>query len=85
MRITLPNGKWRKRLKIKVLPPFAELHKVRAENCKMFVYKYILRESNEELAKQYHCQKDSVRMLLFRARQRALGLMEEGEGHRDET
>ena len=36
MRITLPNGKWRKRLKIKALPPFAELHKVRAGNCKMF-------------------------------------------------
>ncbi len=37
MRITLPNGKWRKRLKIKALPPFAELHKVRAGNCKMFI------------------------------------------------
>ena len=36
MRITLPSGKWRKRLKIKALPPFAELHKVRAGNYKMF-------------------------------------------------
>ena len=36
MRITLPNGKWRKRLKIKALPPFAELHKVRAGNYKIF-------------------------------------------------
>lgn len=36
MRTTLPNGKWRKRLKIKALPPFAELHKVRAGNCKIF-------------------------------------------------
>jgi len=36
MRITLPNGKWRKRMKIKALPPFAELHKVRAGNYKMF-------------------------------------------------
>ena len=36
MRITLPNGKWRKRLKIKALPPFAELHMVRAGNCKIF-------------------------------------------------
>ena len=37
MRRTLPHGKWRKRLKIKALPPFAELHKVRAGNCKMFI------------------------------------------------
>ncbi len=37
MRITLPNGKWRKRLKIKALPPFAELHKVRAGNYKIFI------------------------------------------------
>ncbi|MEY8360329.1 hypothetical protein AALA99_15170 [Anaerotruncus colihominis] len=36
MRTTLPNGKWRKRLKIKALPPFAKLHKVRAGNCKIF-------------------------------------------------
>ena len=36
MQKTLPNGKWRKRLKIKALPPFAELHKVRAGNCKIF-------------------------------------------------
>ena len=36
MQKTLPNGKWRKRLKIKALPPFAELHKVRAGNYKMF-------------------------------------------------
>ena len=28
MRTTLPHGKWRKRLKIRALPPFAELHKV---------------------------------------------------------
>lgn len=37
MQKTLPNGKWRKRLKIKALPPFAELHKVGAGNCKMFL------------------------------------------------
>lgn len=37
MQRTLPNGKWRKRLKIKALPPFAELHKVRAGNCKIFL------------------------------------------------
>ena len=36
MQKTLPNGKWQKRLKIKALPPFAELHKVRAGNCKIF-------------------------------------------------
>ena len=40
MRITLPSGKWRKRLKIKALPPFAELHKVRAGNYKMFLANY---------------------------------------------
>ncbi len=40
MRITLPNGKWRKRLKIKALPPFAELHKVRAGNYKIFMIIY---------------------------------------------
>ncbi len=34
MRRTLPYGKWRKRLKIKALPPFAEIHKVRVENYK---------------------------------------------------
>ena len=42
MRITLPNGKWRKRLKIKALPPFAELHKVRAGNCKIFTLKTVI-------------------------------------------
>lgn len=47
MRITLPNGKWRKRLKIKALPPFAELHKVRAGNCKIFVAKFFLENSDE--------------------------------------
>ena len=40
MRRTLLNGKWRKRLKIKALPPFAELHKVRAGNYKMFEVNY---------------------------------------------
>lgn len=39
MQKTLPNGKWRKRLKIKALPPFAELHKVRAGTCKIFKIK----------------------------------------------
>jgi hypothetical protein len=39
MQKTLPNGKWRKRLKIKALPLFAELHKVRAGNCKIFEIK----------------------------------------------
>ena len=42
MQKTLPNGKWRKRLKIKALPPFAELHKVRAGNYKMFSLKTLL-------------------------------------------
>jgi len=37
MRRTLPYGKWRKRLKIQALPPFAEIHKVRVENCKRFI------------------------------------------------
>ena len=60
-------------------------HLLSQQDRELLYQKYILRESNEELAKQYHCQKDSVRMLLFRARQRALALMEEGEGHRDET
>lgn len=40
MQKTLPNGKWRKRLKIKALPPFAELHKVRAGNYKIFISNY---------------------------------------------
>lgn len=60
-------------------------HLLSQQDRELLYQKYILRESNEELAKQYHCQKDSVRMLLFRARQRALSLMEkEGQG-RDET
>ena len=60
-------------------------HLLSEQDRELLYQKYILRESNEELAKQYHCQKDSVRMLLFRARQRALGLMEEGEWHRGKT
>lgn len=60
-------------------------HLLSEQDRELLYQKYILRESNEELAKQYHCKKDSVRMLLFRARQRALDLMEEGERHRDKA
>lgn len=35
-RIALPNGKWRKYLKIKDFPSFSKLHKVKAENYKLF-------------------------------------------------
>ena len=50
MRRTLLNGKWRKRLKIKALPPFAELHKVRAGNRKMFiVINYIIFSYSENV------------------------------------
>lgn len=59
-------------------------HLLSEEDRELLYRKYILQESNEELAKQYHCQKDSVRMLLFRARQRALDLMK-GEQVNDET
>lgn len=59
-------------------------HLLSEEDRELLYRKYVLQESNEELAKQYHCQKDSVRMLLFRARQRAIGLMKGGRAS-DET
>ena len=51
MRITLPSGKWRKRLKIKALPPFAELHKVRAGNYKMFGDKIIVHSKKADVVR----------------------------------
>ena len=65
---------------------FKRVWRLLSEQDRELLYqKYILRESNEELAKQYHCKKDSVRMLLFRARQRALDLMGGEARHRDKT
>ena len=54
MQKTLPNGKWRKRLKIKALPPFAELHKVRAGNCKIFNDKYFGIRSLKDIINDYN-------------------------------
>ena len=59
MRITLPSGKWRKRLKIKALPPFAELHKVRAGNYKMFDVNFEFGQGGAERSlKDGHLQED---------------------------
>ena len=61
MRITLPSGKWRKRLKIKALPPFAELHKVRAGNYKMFNAKFIGYVNMRELLENgVWCGQDTI-------------------------
>lgn len=46
--------------------------------------KYVLGQTNEELAEIFHCQKDSVRMRLTRARRKAISLMEGGVGN-DQT
>ena len=36
------------RLKIKALPPFAELHKVRSGNCKIFIILKLLKKITEK-------------------------------------
>lgn len=43
--------------------------------------KYVLGESNEELAEWLHCQKDSVRMRLTRVRRKVTLIMEEADSN----
>lgn len=43
--------------------------------------KYILGQTNGELAEIFHCQKESIRMKVTRARRKALSLMERSGGY----
>lgn len=43
--------------------------------------KYVLDQSNEELAEFFRCRKDSIRMRLTRAKRKAISLMEGDDGH----
>ena len=43
--------------------------------------KYVLGQSNEELAEIFHCKKDNIRMRLMRAKRKAAALMEGGRTH----
>ena len=43
--------------------------------------KYVLDQSNEELAEFFRCRKDSIRMRLTRARRKAISLMKGDDGH----
>ena len=43
--------------------------------------KYVLGQSNEELAEFFRCRKDSIRMRLTRARRKAISLMKGDDGH----
>ncbi len=47
--------------------------------------KYILRMSNEELAEEFGCSPDSIRMKLTRARRKALEILREGGFDRDQA
>lgn len=51
------------------------------EDRELLYRKYVLGQDNEELAEVFHCQRDSVRMRLTRARRRAAALMKGGSGH----
>lgn len=50
------------------------------EDQELLYRKYVLGQENETLAEVFHCQRDSVRMRLFRARRRAASLMKGGVG-----
>ena len=43
--------------------------------------KYVLDQSNEELAEFFRCRKDSIRMRLTRAKRKAISLMEGDDDH----
>lgn len=43
--------------------------------------KYVLDQSNEELAEFFRCRKDSIRMRLTRAKRKAISLMKGDDGH----
>lgn len=51
------------------------------EDQELLYRKYVLGQDNGELAEIFRCQRDSVRMRLFRARRRAVALMKGGNGH----
>ena len=52
------------------------------EDQELLYRKYVLGQDNAELAQLFHCQRDSVRMRLTRARRRAMALMKKGgTGH----
>ena len=52
------------------------------EDRELLYRKYVLGQDNGELAELFHCQRDSMRMRLFRARRRAVSLMK-GEREHD--
>lgn len=42
----MAHGKWRKRLKMQAMPPFAKIHKVRVETCITFLLKKTMFKKN---------------------------------------
>lgn len=55
-------------------------HLLPEEDQELLYRKYVLGQDNRELAEVFRCQRDSVRMRLYRARRRAVSLMKGGTG-----
>lgn len=60
-------------------------HLLPEEDQELLYRKYVLGQDNRELAEVFRCQRDSVRMRLYRARRRAVSLMKKGGTGRDKA
>ena len=56
-------------------------HRLPGEDRELLYRKYVLGQSNEELAEIFHCKKDNIRMRLMRAKRKAAALMKGGRTH----